>query len=372
MIWLAVIPDAALSTLDAESADIVFFRPPAGINAFPYTPTAEGFANPAHGSTTMSMLARYLLSAQPLKDLLAANVTDATTLRQFADKIQPNTVAPTSPSDPMQLATMFPAAFRPVGLERSLDQANKSHVLFLPLGADGGEPSYLAARAKGLKELLGSALRLLWTSCAVARDTETGPDVDARQLWLAGHSFGNETMRRCLDSNNTDVDRIMSFSATPRNTGLNPLMVTIERAVRERKKIAGTLDVFIAAAPDMIDVTNDKGENNARERRPISSETDRKLRRTGASITLIPDFDQQFDYYRLSPASSMNPFLRHLLGMWTNAEIENSAKSPHSWRFLFFHEYAVYGEVRVQGRFLPSFRSFFLEALGPPAPRPLP
>jgi hypothetical protein len=56
--------------------------------------------------------------------------------------------------------------------------------------------------------------------------------------------------------------------------------------------------------------------------------------------------------------------------MWTDAEIERSAKSPHSWRFLFFHEYAVYGEVRVKGRFLTTSRSFFLQALGPAIPRP--
>lgn len=100
MIWFAVIPDGAVSTLDAGSADVVFFRPPAGINSFVYSPNAAGFANPNHGSTTMSMLARYLLSARPLAELSAAGISDARTLRQFADQIQPNTPNPTSPSDP--------------------------------------------------------------------------------------------------------------------------------------------------------------------------------------------------------------------------------------------------------------------------------
>src|SRR5262249_27546964 len=64
MIWFAVVPDAALKTLepaaapkdagggkagkeipstqDQPAADIVFFRPPPGINAFPYNPNADG------------------------------------------------------------------------------------------------------------------------------------------------------------------------------------------------------------------------------------------------------------------------------------------------------------------------------------------
>jgi hypothetical protein len=251
MIWFAVIPDGALSTLDDGSADVVFFRPPAGINSFVYTPNAAGFANPNHGSTTMSMLARYLLSARPLAELSAEGISDARTLRQFADQIQPNTPNPTSPSDPMKLdpTVMLPAAFRPVGLEGSLNQASSSHVLLLPLGADAGEPSYEAARARGLKELSTSALRLLWNTCAVARDTVEGPDVNARQLWLAGHSFGNGTMMRCLDNNNTDVDRIMTFSATPRRTVFNQLIAAIARAVEERKKNDRTLEVFVVAPP---------------------------------------------------------------------------------------------------------------------------
>jgi hypothetical protein len=36
-------------------------------------------------------------------------------------------------------------------------------------------------------------------------------------------------------------------------------------------------------------------------------------------------------------------FVRHLLGKWPDKLIQDSARNPARWRFLFFHEMAVYG-----------------------------
>jgi hypothetical protein len=383
MIWFAVIPDATVSNLDDGSADIVFFRPPPQANSFEYTPNAAGFAHSEHKSTTMSMLARYLLSPQPLTTLVNAGISDITTLRQYADQIAPgrpkaNSIDPTVPPEPMDVATSFPTCFRPVGLERSLNNAPESNILLLPLA--NRQLGFPAAIGKALKDLVASAVRVLWNSCAVARETTAGPGVATRQLWLAAHSAGNLAMWSCLQSNQKDIDRILSFSATPRHgnatkkipPNLAAGIPVIRSAAAERKKLGKVLDAFVIAAPDMTH-SYDPGDGSPRVQGiGIDSETDRQLRRTRASITLIPDFDKQRDYYTLLPVASMNPFLRHVLGNWTDAEIEASARTdPASkWDFLFFHEYGMYGGFAESGRFIKVFRSFLLEALGAPNPRP--
>ena len=392
MIWFAVIPDSALSKFDADSADIVFFRPPPGVNSFVYTPDAADFAALEHESTTMSLLARYLLSPQPLASLVSGGVSDIPTQHQYADQIQPisqknNPTDPTSPPEPMDVATGLPACFRPVGLESSLNRASASSVLLLPLAnALTGAP---AATAAALKDLTATSLRLLWNTCAVARETLEGPTVDDRHLWLAAHSAGNLAMWSCLQNNQADVDRIISFSPTPKNgnkaKGIAPNLSAgipvMRRAAATRSALGKALDAFVIAAPDLTHQYNFAAQRDKADNRPvgvrgvgIDEVTDKELRRTRASITLIPDIDAQWDYYTLKPAASMNPFLRHLLGAWTDAEIEASASTfPGSkWDVLFFHEYAVYGGSSTTGRFITTFRSFFLEALGPPNPRPPP
>lgn len=89
MIWFAVLPDAAVSKLGEKGADVVYFRPPPGINSFEYSPTQAGFVDARHETTTMQMLSRCLLRAQPYAVLAAAGVDDDVTLRAFSAQIQP-------------------------------------------------------------------------------------------------------------------------------------------------------------------------------------------------------------------------------------------------------------------------------------------
>jgi hypothetical protein len=392
MIWFVVLPDAALSKVGARGADIVYFRPPPGINSFEYKPTAKGFADPEHERTTMQMLARYLLRAQPHDQLRNKGITDDATLRVFAEQLQPDvdrhnkvvpakppdpekTVAvPPSPVNPMDLASKgwitsrIPGAFRPCGLEEAVNRAGAPHVLYLPLGAPVA--GYDAATRAGLKDMVASALRVLWSSGAVGREMLGPPDPSSRPLWVVGHSAGNLSMWSCLQRNEVDVDRVISFSATSKGGNLTPGMAVVKRAAAIRKEAGKTLDFFVIAAPDMTHQFKKDASKLFVWGVAIDDATDLELRRTGAAMTLLPDKAEQEAHYVLSPAGQMNPFLRNLLGKWTDAEIEASAQTPGRWEFLFFHEYPVYAGER--GPKDGGFTSFFQQALGAPNPLPPP
>jgi hypothetical protein len=401
MIWFAAIPDAASETLDPAPAkadakagdpkvggsksaqpvthqppaDIVFFRPPPGANSIRYMPTAAGFSDPGHDNTTLHILARYLLSAIPANAF--ARIKQAGTVKQpefLADQIQPTSTNPTTPANPMDIARGLWTAFRPVGLEGAVNRAGPPHVLFLPLGFDA-EAGYEAARQADLKTTLASALNVLWNNGAVANKAQAPPDPAARQLWLAGHSAGNLSMWRCLSNNAASVDRVISFDATPKGANLDVGVTIIQQAVRARKAMGKGLDIFVITSPNMLNKVN---PFNLRSTPPIvvplgmDQATDEQLRRTGAVVTLLPDFAEA-TYWQIAPAAKMNLYLRYLLTNWRDAELDASAMSPRNWNFLFFHEYAVYGGHLVAApdpNTQPSLRSFFEDALGPPKPRP--
>jgi hypothetical protein len=375
MLWFAVVPDAATKTLDpapptgdakgaapasgtAAAADLVFFRPPPGENSFPYSADRRGFLDPHHDEKTLFVLARYLLSPLPLATLTAMRGVNQP--ERLADQIQPTRFNPKHPVDPIDIASGFPTAFRPAGLEAALNRVGAPHVLFLPLGFDA-TPGYEAATKEGLKATIASALHVLWNNCAIARDAAGAPDLGHRQLWLVGHSAGNRSLWDCLLSNAADVGRVISFDATPRSDNLAPGINVIKRAAAARKRRQLTLDAFVITTPNM---TNDN-------RWGLDDQTDRELRATGASVTVLPDFAERSSYWRLPPTTSTNPYLRYLLAQWTDAELAASAKRPHRWNFLFFHELAVFGGHHVMPPTTPpTLRTFFQDALGPPMPRP--
>lgn len=273
-----------------------------------------------------------------------------------------------------------------------MNRAGAPNVLLLPLGTpDRGYPGTVEP---GLKRVVESAFLCLWTMCAVARDLPQSPirpDLDgdfapvqkpnasARKLWLIGHSRGNTLMGGALVPNARDVDRVLTFSATPVSDNLGPLIANLRAAVEARKKDGKKLDVFVITAPDLTHdwdratTTSGTGKSKvttATKCRGASMDVAhaRQLIATGASVTFLPAFDQQRAHYTLAPAKDMLPFLRRMLGQWNDQEIEISAAAPNGWEFLFFHEYPVFGGELDTTATPPTFRSFFLQAFGAPKP----
>ncbi|MCA9618976.1 MAG: hypothetical protein KC731_08140 [Myxococcales bacterium] len=391
MIWFAVIPDAALVDVPAEAADLVFMRPPPGANSFLYSADAKGFAHKEHKTTTMWILARYLLSSRSATALQAAPNHSDWRLQEFAHRIQPAQPAnPPTLRDPMDRRLDLRMVFRPVALQESLNQAKKPHLLFLPLGHDATQAKprggYHGLVVGGLKDRMGAAMQVLWSTGAIGRSMAAPPDPKKRKLWIAGHSAGNISMWQCLDKNAEDVERAASIGS--QGSVLTGGFSTVTKAAAKRIAAGGTLDVFVLGSPDVS-----KGFSHQKPLRRLGYETpdkknaqgkwdpvkgvafdedgiDLALRKTGAQITLIPSFDTQRSYFTLVPVADMNPFLRNLLGNYTDAELFESAQTFQDWNFLFFHEYAVYGGHGSTSA--GAFRSFILDMLGKPNPRPPP
>ena len=412
MIWFAVIPDAAvpLGTAAPSSpgkaaapADIVYFRPPPGRNAFVYSPDAKGFANKTHDDTTLSILARYLLSPIPEATFLSLQTSRGVrTPELLADQVQPKATTPIAPEDPMFLMKLFdssknvrndaftdgmPNAFRPVGLEAAVNRTGIPHVLFLPLGfsatasdppkpQDNPQGGYEAALVSGLKTTIQSALTVLWNANAVGRDKTVPTTATERQLWVAGHSEGNRSAWACLENNARDIERIISFdSDTLVSLGI-PAMKT---AGNLRMKTGQTLDALVIITPA------NGGANGLTDEQDVLL---RQLRKKGTLVTVLPNFDQRAAYWHLKPRppAITNPFFLHLLAKWSIPTKTNPAKtlldvsadSPGNWGFLFFHELAVFGGDLIQppasapSNTPPTLRTFFEQALGPPNPLPPP
>jgi hypothetical protein len=277
------------------------------------------------------------------------------------------------PVDPMTIARVLWTAFRPVGLEAALNRVGVPHVLFLPLGFDAaqtkkGEPpdpgGYEGAFGPNLKATVRSALFVLWNDGAIARELETPPTLDDRQLWLAGHSSGNLGLWSCLEKNQADADRVISLDAAPKASNLATGIRLITNAVQVRAKQKKTLEAFFVITPNLTG--NKAGLDDA---------TDRELRGTKASVTVLPDFAERTDYWKLPPTAATNPYLQNLLSNWTPKELQASAdKGLGNWNFLFFHELAAFGGhlEPVPGAKAQRVRTFFQDALGAPNPRPSP
>lgn len=385
MLWFAVVPDAAVKTLEVASkngskgaaaakksppsppADVVFFRPPPEANSFPYKATADGFADKRHDETTLHILARYLLSPQPISQL--KGVKGGVDL---ADQIQPTSTKPTMPVDPMTIAKALWTAFRPVGLEAALNRVAVPHVLFLPLGFDAAQTKkgespdpggYEGAFGPDLKATIRSALSVLWNHGAIGRDLETAPSLGDRQLWLVGHSSGNLGMWSCLERNQADVDRVISLDAAPKSGNLESGIRVITNAVQARAKQKKTVEAFFIVTPHLTG-----------SKEGLDDATDRALRGTKASVTVLPEFSERTDYWKLPPTAAKNPYLQNLLSNWTPKELQASAdKGLGNWRFLFFHELAAFGghlEPVPGSKAAQRLRTLFQDALGPPNPRP--
>jgi hypothetical protein len=408
MIWFAAVPDALVGgggssaptapSSGAGAADIVFFRPPPGSNAFPYAPTKQGFEAGQHDDTTMVNLARYLLSPVADAQLSSLQAAGIRTPELLTDRIQPKALSPSvQPVNPMSLMKLFDAkgvrpeaftdgranAFRPVGLENALQQSGGEHVLLLPLGfeASTGDPKrgvpgnpqggYEAAERPQLKTTVASAVNVLWSINALGRDRNTAPNTSDRQLWVAGHSEGNRSVWRTLQSNLGDVDRIVSFDSDTLADGIDAM-----RTAGKRRKKDQPMHAFVVITPNNGDATG----------LSVSRDEDlRRLRKDNVLVTMLPGFDEREQYWHLNPPPIVNPYLLFLLDKWnvpvnkttSMTLLDAATATPQDWNFLFFHELAVFGGQLVQSPHVPGasappprLRTFLEQALGTPNPRP--
>jgi hypothetical protein len=393
MIWFAAVPDAALQKTETSAADIVFFRPPPGANSFTHKPDLKGFKDDRHHVSkdgkvsTLWMLARFLLSSQPMAALVTA-VADPSIQTSFSDQIQRtvprNTNGKIVPASPVPHISSFESSFRACGMERSVDRSGAPHVLFFPLASE--HDGYPGAVRPGLKHIVESAILCLWTRCALALDIpastispnldeptppkQQAPSVAKRQLWLGAHSAGNLSLAQALANNGADVDRALSFSATHFVGTIESVIAGLTAAATARKARGKTLDAFVVNAPDLTKTWLPPPGRHAYEGvatiRGVSMDVSlaRKVLATGARVTFLPAFADQLTHYTIRPVISMVPILHNLVGAWKDAEIDDAAGRPHDWQFLFFHEYPMHG-----GDGPPSAPNpFFLQALGAPNP----
>jgi hypothetical protein len=409
MLWFAVIPDAAALSIGAGTEDLVFLRPQAGINSFAYPPTAAGLADTRHDSSspvagTLYVLGRYLLSPIPADQL--ATVAAKKSVQQIelmADQVQLSSgtaVTAPSPTDPMTIATGFPGSFRPVGMEGAFNSAGGSRVLLLPLAAGDTAAPYEGATIAGLKATSHSAVATLWSAGAVDTSGTAVPSLDAREIWLGGHSGGNMSMWQSAQNNKADISRIITFDASPWSGNLQGGIGVLGQVNKARTGAGKSLDVFAIVSPNLSQ--GKKGITPAgKPFLGLDDDTDLQLRKTGASITVLPDFSRRESFWNPLPApavGSPKTFVQYLLSQWTDAGttinavtppappattpptpppdwIGTSAGTPSTWRFLFFHETAMDGGDLVAGATptsSPTVKTFFEQALGAPSPRPPP
>jgi hypothetical protein len=402
MIWFAVVSDAAANSITASSggsspSDVLFFRPQAGINSFPYTADAAGLANAEHDDRTMYILARYLLSPLAPQDFSTvksagsfsgtavstlvnrvhnSNVSIAD-IELLADQLQPTggtaPAAPT-PNDPMDIAQGLPWCFHLVGLENAFNQAGGNRVLFLPLASGDTAAPYEGAALADQKTTIRNGLATLWNIRAIDRTGSTTPTLTGRELWLAGHSAANLMMWACAQQNAADVGRMITFDATPWDTNLAGGINVIRIVAQTRKKVGKALDVFAIVTPNLGQ--NKKPAPIGHPFQGLDDDTDTQLRQTGAVITVLPDFARRESYWNPVPPATPKTFVQYVLSNWSDALIAKSAANPARWRFLFFHEMAVYGgdlmpvPSGAPPGTTPTLKTFFELALGAPNPRP--
>jgi hypothetical protein len=403
MIWFACIPDAAELSITGAApptkpgappipapgggdADLVFLRPQAGINTFGHSTDAKGLADTQHDHTTMWLLARYLLSPIPSSSfagIKSAGTVPTVTITmsskqsitlavdQLADRIQPS--GSPAPADPMDQGRGLPDAFRPVGMEAAFNRAGRSRVMLVPVGVDTNS-AYEGVGMSGLRTTVRSALGVLWSGDAVDRRGTGIPDLSNRELWAGAHSGANLSMFECVRRNAADIARIITFDAAPRArlmSGISTFLV-----VNNARKAAGKkLEIFAIVSPNL---TQDGAPGLSSPFQGLDDAVDLALRRTGAVITELPDYPERVSFWTPSPAATPKTFVQYVVSNWSDAQVTASAANPGKWRFLFFHELAVYGGHLVPppssapAGTSPSFRTFFEDALGAPNPRPAP
>jgi hypothetical protein len=405
MIWFVVIPDAAASSIGSGTEDLVFLRPQAGINSFAYRPTEAGLTDSRHDGkdpwtldervnsfSTLAVLSRYLLSPIP-GDKLASVVAKGTVahIELLADQVQANGSPPATPDppDPMDSATRFPVAFRPVGMEQAFNQAGGNRVLLLPLAAGDTPAPYEGAILPDLKTTTHSALGTLWSAGAIDTSGTTVPTFDKRELWLGAHSGGNQSLWTCAKQNAADVGRMIVIDPSPWKDNLGAAGISAITATA-KGRTPKTLDVFAVISPNL---SQPKHPAKAGPFLGLDDDTDVKLRHTGAAITVLPDFARRESFWNPLPAAapgSPKSFVQYVLSQWGDGSTsliagsppagrksdfiaDSATKSPGKWPFLFFHETAMDGGDLVAGASptaSPTVRIFFEQALGAPSPRP--
>jgi hypothetical protein len=375
MIWFAVIPDATgssitpLSPLTEGAADLVFYRPVPGVNSFAYASTEAGFTDSHHDDTTLRILARYLLSPIPAASFPAIKASGKVNDVDFlADQLQPTGFSPPTPSspsgdpipaDPMAIAAGYPYSFRPVGLEGAFNRAGGNRILLLPLGSGDLNDTYEGAVMSGLQTTVRSALTLLWNVNAIDTQGAAIPDLSQRELWLAGHSEGNLLMWVSAQRNASKVGRIITFDASPFSSNLAS-GIGIIRIVNAAH---GTLSVFAIVTPNLSQA---KSPPPGDPWQGLDDDTFKKLNATGATITVLPSFAQRISFWKPVPVSTPKTLVQYLLAKWPDALLAASAAAPQNWRFLFFHEMAVYGGDMISpsgSAGSPTIRTFFEQAL---------
>ena len=173
-------------------------------------------------------------------------------------------------------------------------------------------------------------------------------------------------MWTCAHNNALDVARIITHDASPFASNLEGGITTIASVQDKRKN----LEVFAIVTPNL---SQHKKKPPPSPWIGLDDDTDLKLRSTKASITVLPDFARRESFWTPVPPSVPQTFVQYLLSQW--ADLTESAKNPESWRFLFFHEMAVFGGDLVlspKPGGSPSIKTFFEQALGAPSPRPPP
>ena len=371
MLWFAVVPDTAASSLSSGAspapADLVFYRPVPGVNAFVYSPTEKGFLDTNHDVISCRMLARYLLSPIPASAFSAIKASGKVKdVELLADQIQPSGTSSKGtplPADPMDFASGFPGSFRPVGLEGAFNRAGGSRVLFLPLGAGDVGDTYEGAVQANLRTTVRSAMTVLWNVGAVDGTGKAIPTFEERELWVAGHSAGNLSMWSSAGKNSADIARIITFDATPFDKNLSGGLNTI-RIVNAAR--GGKLQVVAIVTPNL---GQNKKSPPGDPWQGLDDDTMKKLLATGATVTFLPSVPQRATFWKpaplvITPGSVPATFVRYLLANWP--DLTASAGTPARWRFLFFHEMAVFGGdlvAAVPPATSPTVKTFFEQAL---------
>ncbi|NUS44730.1 MAG: hypothetical protein HOQ24_13710 [Mycobacteriaceae bacterium] len=358
-------PDAgegAATGADRPGADIVFFRAPAGFNAFFYTPDEKGFLAPLHGTptprhlgTTMSHLARWLLTPQP-PAVIAAELARTGgggppfNAELMGRRLVPATVPPPriAPADPIDLMTHdFRWAFRPVGVEEALRRAPAEDIAIMPLSFDGFKGPFAEAggyqaflKPDTVEPVLRSVWDLLWMRNAVhAKDTAT-PRRN-RQAWILGNSAANRSVAAALTQNPAAFDRMINCDATPKDDNLIPVVLpAIKKAKKAREDLKKPFRVVMVTTPNMwpADRTHTEKANFLAVQGLIKA--------TGATVAFLPD-DAEWDaYWTYPPTAASNPLLFDVLSAWdknglTASKRFGTGKNITQW--LFWHEWSVDG-----------------------------
>jgi hypothetical protein len=369
-------PDAGELAAGAPraGADIVFFRAPAGFNAFFYTPDEKGFLASMHGTptarhpgTTMLHLARWMLSPQP-PAVIAAELARTKgggppflahlmSMRLIPDKVPPPHI---DPADPMDMTTRDVRwAFRPVGVEEALRHAPAEDIAVLPLSFDGfrgvfaqggGYTAFL--KRDTLEPVLRSLWDLLWMRNAVHVKDAAWPARN-RQTWLIGNSAANASMAAAVRANASTIDRMINCDATPIKENLIPSVIPAIKAVAaERKKLSKAFKVFMITTPNMWAT------------KAQYQDIQRQINAAGADVAYLPN-DAEWDaYWTYPPTATSNPLLFEVLSNWAKDGLAASkpfGTVPKGFQFLFWHEWSVDGgHLELVSRPAP--------VIGPPAP----